>query len=107
MTLTEQIITITLAALATMATRFIPFLIFRDNKPLPKFVEYLGDQLPPAILGILVIYCYKDQVFCFDQKAIFGIIAGLVTIGLESWKKNMLLSILGGTATYVLLMHVM
>ncbi|MBS9338695.1 branched-chain amino acid transporter AzlD [Fructobacillus sp. M2-14] len=105
MTLTEQVITILLAALATMATRFLPFMIFRENKPLPAFVSYLGDKLPPAILGILVIYCYKEQIFSFDQKAAFGLLAGLVTIGLESWKKNMLLSILAGTATYVLLMH--
>ncbi|MEJ6401078.1 branched-chain amino acid transporter permease [Nicoliella lavandulae] len=107
MTVMQQIITIAIASVATMATRFTPFLIFPEGKPTPKFVKYLGDYLPPAILGILVVYCYKDQILHVDQKTLFASIAGLVTLGLHFWKRNMMISILVGTATYMVLLNFM
>ena len=48
MTLTQQIITITLCALGTMATRFLPFLLFSSRKPTPGYIRYLGNALPAA-----------------------------------------------------------
>ena len=63
MTLTEQIITIALCAVATMLTRFLPFWVFSSKKPTPKFIQYLGKALPAAIFGMLVVYCLKDVQF--------------------------------------------
>ena len=60
MSISEQIITIFLCALGTMATRFLPFLIFSGEKPAPKYIQYLGKALPSAIFGMLVIYCLKN-----------------------------------------------
>ena len=60
MTLTEQMITIGLCVIGTMATRFLPFIIFNSKKPTPKYIEYLGKALPAAIFGMLVIYCLKN-----------------------------------------------
>lgn len=56
MTITQQIITIGLCVLGTMATRFLPFLIFRENKETPAFVQYLGKYLPASIFGMLVVF---------------------------------------------------
>ena len=42
MTMTEQIITIAMVVLGTMATRFLPFLIFPAGKPTPKYIQFLG-----------------------------------------------------------------
>lgn len=56
MTITQQIITIGLCVLGTMATRFLPFLIFRKNKETPAFVQYLGKYLPASVFGMLVVF---------------------------------------------------
>ena len=60
MTLTEQIITIGLCALATMLTRFLPFILFSGKRKTPEYIKYLGNALPAAIFGMLVVYCLKN-----------------------------------------------
>ncbi len=105
MTLTEQIITIAVLALGTMATRFLPFLIFRDNKPTPKYVQYLGKALPAAIFGMLVVYCLKSVNVLAYSYGLPELIAILVTVGLHLWKRQTLLSIAGGTVCYMLLVQ--
>ena len=60
MTTTQAISTIAAVVLGTMATRFIPFIIFPEGKNPPEFIKYLGTVLPYAAIGLLVIYCLKD-----------------------------------------------
>ena len=105
MTLSEQIITIALCVLATMLTRFLPFLVFSAKKPTPKFIQYLGKALPCAIFGMLVIYCLKDVTVTTGSHGIPEAIAILITGLLHKWKKQMLLSIAGGTICYMLLVQ--
>jgi len=105
MTIPEQIITIAICIAGTMMTRFLPFLIFRSDKPTPKYIRYLGKSLPCAVFGMLVVYCLKDVSFLSGSHAIPEFIAICVTIGLHLWKRQMLLSILGGTVTYMLLVQ--
>lgn len=105
MTITQQIITIALCAIGTMATRFLPFMIFSSKKPTPKFVQYLGKALPSAIFGMLVIYCLKDVNFVSGYYGPPELIAIAITIGLHLWKKQMLFSIAAGTISYMLLVN--
>ena len=105
MTLTEEIMTIGLCAFATMLTRFLPFLVFRSDKPTPKYIRYLGKALPAAIFGMLVVYCLKNVDVTAGARGLPELIAiGLVTV-LHLWKRNMLLSIAGGTVCYMLLVQ--
>ena len=60
MGITQQVITIAMVVLGTMLTRFLPFIVFPSNKPTPKYVQYLGKVLPSAVLGLLIVYCFKD-----------------------------------------------
>ena len=60
MTLAQQIITIGLCVLGTMTTRFLPFLVFRENRETPKFIQYVGIFLPSAVFGMLVVYCLRN-----------------------------------------------
>ena len=60
MTLLQQAITIAVCALATMLTRFLPFLLFSGRRPTPKYVTYLGRALPAAIFAMLVVYCLRN-----------------------------------------------
>ena len=88
-------------SIVTILLRAAPFLVFK--KKIPVYVMYLGQVLPAAIIGMLVIYCLKDIK---PLSAPFGapeLIAGLLVVGLHAWKRKILLSILAGTAAYMLL----
>ncbi len=104
MTVTQQIITIGVVVLGTMCTRFLPFVVFPSTKTPPTFVTYLGSVLSYAALALLVVYCLKDVVADTYHGLPEGI-AILCIYGLHKWKKNMLLSIAGGTIIYMLLVQ--
>ena len=105
MTTWQGIITILMAALGTMLTRFLPFVLFPETKEPPRFITYLGTVLPYAMTGLLVIYSLKDTHPLTGNHNIPEAIAIITIILLHLWKKNMLLSITGGTATYMLLIQ--
>ena len=104
MTLAQQFITIGLCAIATMLTRFVPFLLFSGKKT-PRFVQYLGQALPGAIFGMLVVYCLKDVSFVNAPFGVPELIGCTVVTLLHIWKRNTLLSIGGGTVFYMLLVQ--
>ena len=106
MTTAEQIITIGLCVLGTMATRFLPFLLFSGKKPTPKWVQYFGRVLPSAIFGMLVIYCLKGVSITGGHHGLPELLAVAVTVGLHLWKRQMLFSIAGGTVCYMLLLQI-
>ncbi len=91
--------------LATMLMRFLPFLIFRGNRPTPKFVQYLGKVLPGAIFSMLIVYCLRNVEFLSNSYAIPELLAIAITVALHLWKKRMLLSVAGGTICYMLLVQ--
>lgn len=105
MTLTQQIITVAMVVLGTAVTRFLPFLVFPSGKPTPKYVQFLGKFLPAAVFGLLVIYSLKDVNVFAGSHGIPEMIAILLVIILHVWKRQMLLSIEGGTVCYMLLVQ--
>ena len=96
---------IAIIALITAALRFLPFLIFRENRKTPPLVSYLGQVLPYAIMGMLVIYCLKGVSFAAFPFGFPEMIGCLVVILLHIWKRNTLLSIGAGTVCYMLLVQ--
>lgn len=105
MTLTQQIITIAICALGTMATRFLPFLVFSSKKPTPKYIQYLGKALPAAIFGMLFIYCLRNVDFLSGSRGLPELISIAAVVGVHLLKRNMLLSIAAGTACYMVLVN--
>ena len=105
MTVPQRIITIALCAAATMLTRFLPFLVFSPKKETPKYVQYLGNALPCAVFGMLVVYCLKNVSIFSGTHGLPEGIAIVVTAALHLWKKQTLLSIAGGTVCYMLLVQ--
>ncbi len=105
MTLTQQIITVAMVVLGTAVTRFLPFLVFPSGKPTPKYVQFLGKFLPAAVFGLLVIYSLKDVSVFSGSHGIPEMISILLVIALHVWKRQMLLSIAGGTVCYMLLVQ--
>ncbi|MBQ6803018.1 MAG: branched-chain amino acid transporter permease [Clostridia bacterium] len=100
-----QLLTILLCALATILTRFLPFLIFSEKRKTPPFIQYLGRALPAAIFGMLVVYCLKNVNFLAGSHGVPEAIGIAVTVLLHLWKRQMLLSIAGGTVCYMLLVQ--
>lgn len=104
MTVTQQVITIAILVVGTASTRFLPFLIFRGKKT-PSYIHYLSTVLPPAVFGMLVIYCLKDVHFTSGYFGLPELIGVAITALLHLWKRQMMLSIFGGTACYMLLVQ--
>ncbi len=105
MTLTERIITIAMVVLGTMLTRFLPFLLFPAGKETPKYVRYLGTVLPAAVFGLLVVYSLRGVSVLTGSHGLPELISIAVVTALHLWKKQMLLSIAGGTICYMLLVQ--
>lgn len=106
MTLMQQILTIAICALGTMLTRFLPFFVFREGKETPPLVSYLGAALPSAIFAMLVVYSLRSVDVLTGSHGLPEAIAILITVGLHLWKRQMLLSIAGGTLCYMVLVQV-
>lgn len=102
---TQLILMIAVAGACTFATRLFPFALFGGKKEVPKFIKYLGDVLPVAILGILIVYCLRDFEKGSINYILPQIIAVALTAGIHLWKKSTLLSIAVGTIGYMLLIH--
>lgn len=96
---------VVVAALVTAATRFLPFLIFGNNRKTPDIILYLGKVLPRAIIGMLVVYCLKDTAFLSAPYGIPELLGCAAVAALHVWKRNTLLSIGGGTAVYMVLIQ--
>lgn len=105
MSATEQVITIAMVILGTMLTRFLPFLVFHEGKETPKYVQYLGKALPGAVFGLLVVYSLKSVSLISYPHGLPEAIALAFVAILHLWKRQMLLSIAGGTVLYMLLIQ--
>ena len=98
-------IAVAVIALITAALRFLPFVLFGRSKSVPAIIERLGSMLPYAIMGMLVVYCLKDVSFGTFSGFLPPLLSVLVVGGLYVWRKNTLLSIIVGTACYMLLVQ--
>lgn len=98
-------LTITVIALVTALLRFLPFLIFGENRTTPPLITHLGQVLPYAIMGMLVVYCLKDVSFLSGSFGIPEALSCAVVALLHIRKRNTLLSIGAGTVCYMLLVQ--
>lgn len=94
---------ILIMAALTAALRFLPFVMF--SKGTPKTIVYLGNLLPNAIMAMLVVYCLKNVSLAAGSHGIPEALGVLLVAVLHKWKHNMLLSILGGTGAYMVLVQ--
>ena len=101
-----MVITVAIVVAGTLLTRFGAFLVFPQGKKAPDFVLFLGKALPTAVMGMLVVYTFKETVVLSYPYGVPELIALLVTVGLHLWKRNMLVSIAAGTVIYMILIQV-
>ena len=92
-------------AAATVITRFTPFLVLGTRSSSSPMLQFLGKMLPPAMMGLLVAYCFKDVGFASGTHGVPELVAALVTVVLHLIRGNMFLSIGAGTAVYMVLVQ--
>ena len=101
-----QTVAIMLAVAAgCQLTRWLPFWLFPEKKEPPQVVTDLGRLLPPAMMGLLVVYCLKGVAWPSAPHGAPELLAIAAVVLLHRWKGNVLLSIAGGTALYMLLVQ--
>lgn len=100
----KAVILVAAMAIVTMLLRFLPFMVFKGKTP--EYITYLGNVLPPAIIGMLVIYCLRNTSVLSAPHGLPELLAAMIVVGLQVWKRNSLISILSGTAAYMLMVQV-
>ena len=96
---------IAIIAMVTAFLRFLPFWVFDGKRSVPRFVQYLGSVLPYSIMAMLVVYCLKDISFVNYSGWLPTMISVFAVVMLHIWKRNTLLSIVGGTMCYMILIR--
>lgn len=102
----ETLVTILALAAGVQLTRWLPFWLFPESKQPPAIVTYLGRVLPAAMMGLLVVYCLKSVTWLAAPHGAPELLSIAAVVILHKWKDNVLLSIAGGTALYMLLIRV-
>ena len=106
MTIIEQSITIATCVIGTMLTRFLPFWVFSRKKQPPIIISELGRKLPLAVFGMLIVYCLKDIPFIDSQYHGIPELAGItITVLAQLIKRNMMISVLLGTGSYMAMVN--
>ena len=101
----HSVLIVAVCALVTIGLRFLPFLIFRGDRPTPPYIVYLGKVLPYAIMSMLVVFCLKGISLTEEPHGIPEFISCALVALLHVWKRNTLISIVGGTVCYMMLVQ--
>ena len=99
-------LSVAIISLITASLRFLPFIIFKNDKKTPAIITKLGRILPFAVMGMLVVYCLKDVNFTSPSGFVPALISCIVVAVLHIWKRNTLISIVSGTVCYMLLVQI-
>ena len=98
-----SLLLVAVVAGVTILIRFLPFLVF--CKGTPEIILYLGNVLPYAIMGMLVVYCLKIISIIEQPHGLPELISVVLVVLLHKWKHNTLISIAAGTVCYMLLIQ--
>ena len=96
---------VAVAGIVTIALRFLPFLIFGGDRKTPAYITYLGKVLPYAIMAMLVVFCLKNVSLVSTPYGLPELISCALVMLLHVWKRNTLISIIGGTVCYMVLVQ--
>lgn len=99
----HSLLLIAVIAAVTLFLRFLPFLVF--SKGTPKPFLYLEQVLLYSIMAMLVVYSLKNVSLIKSPYGIPEAIAVVIVVVLHKWKHNTLLSIVGGTVCYMLIIQ--
>lgn len=89
-------------AIITFASRLLPFVLFSHMRP-PRWISAVETVLPPLVLWLLVFYSLSSIEWRMAPYGTPALASVAVTVMIHRWKHNALLSILTGTAVYMIL----
>ncbi|GAA1033374.1 MULTISPECIES: branched-chain amino acid transporter permease [Amycolatopsis] len=92
---------VAVSAAVTWGLRALPFAVLAPLRA-SRTVRYLSTRMPAGVMVILLVYCLRD-VSWTSSSAVAPTVALAATIGLHLWRRNAVLSIVGGTTVHVLL----
>ncbi|MFC7404419.1 branched-chain amino acid transporter permease [Georgenia alba] len=84
----------------TYALRLAPFVALRRVQD-SAVVDYLARSMPLGVMAILVVYTLAEVDLTAAPHGVPELVGVAVTAGLHLWRRNALLSIIGGTAAYI------
>ena len=103
---THQWLMIAVMAAVVIFLRAFPFILLSGTRRPPELLFYLGKVLTAAAIAMLVVYSMFG-VLNYNisgwQRLPVGLLAGAVTALLQFFFKNPLISIIAGTAVYILI----
>lgn len=91
-------------ALVTAGLRFAPFLLLGGRRT-PRLVVYLGRVFPCATVGLLAVYGLKSVSFAAVGSFVPQLLAAALVVFSYVYKRSTLLSIVGGTVFYMVLVQ--
>lgn len=103
---TRALLVVAVIAVVNALLRFLPDLLFSGKRKTPRFLLVLGEVLPHAVMGMLIVYCLRNVSIVTYPYGLPELIACVLTAALHFWKHNSLLSIGCGVAAYMLLVQV-
>lgn len=104
LTLNQILIATIISAAVIFATRAFPFVLFSKKDP-PQIIRFIEKYIPPMVMAVLLVYCFKDVNFTANPFGLSEILALYVTVMLHLWKSNSMISIFGGTIIYMVLIR--
>ena len=99
------LLAVLVCAVCTFALRAAPIALFSGKRDMPPAVRRLAKRMPAAIIAVLVVYCLKGMPAASLSANAATLVSVAAVVALHLWKKNTLLSIAGGTAIYMALLH--
>jgi branched-subunit amino acid transport protein AzlD len=90
--------------LVTLLCRATPFIFFMKRRP-PAILDFVQRYIPPMIMTILVLNSFKGLRFGLPPFGLPEIISALAVAALQLWRRNALISIVGGTGLYMVLIR--
>lgn len=94
------------STLVIFSLRAFPFVLFSKREP-PHVLRFIEKYIPPMVMAILLVYCFKDVQFAQEPFGAPYLIALAATVILHLWKKNSMFSIFGGTILFMILNKIM
>lgn len=86
-------------------TRVLPVVIFGRSAQIPEFILYLGKVIPYTAMGLLIVYCFRDISILGGTHGLPELIAMAVVVASYLWKRNTIVSVVLGTAVYMVLLQ--
>jgi len=83
--------------------RLFPFIFFRSGKGNKTFISFVEKTVPPVAMTVLAFNSITSPIKGNPKEAIPVLAAAAFTAIVHIWRRNPLISIIGGTALYIIL----